>query len=310
MLPLMPFALESFDLTPYDLVISSEAGPAKAIVTRPDAVHICYCHSPMRYIWDLYPQYKAEAGGLARLAMALTAPLLRIWDVTSAARVDHFVANSAYVAKRIKKFYGRSASVIHPPIDASRLAICEDGPDDYYICAGQITPYKRIDLAIEAFNQLRKPLVVIGAGITSELRKMAGPTIRFLGAVNDETIAHYFARCRALVFPGVEDFGMVPVEVMACGRPVIAFAGGGALETVADGNTGVLFGKQDSNSIVKAVQLYEITSAQYVPCELRKHAMNFHKSVFDSHMREFILSVLLETPKRQDQEVSKEKSVA
>lgn len=292
MLPLMPFALEAFDLTPYDLVISSESGPAKAIVTRTDAVHICYCHSPMRYIWDLHSQYKADSGRVTRLAMALTAPLLRTWDVTTAARVDHFIANSAYVAKRIKKFYRRSASVIYPPVDISRFAICKDGPQDYYICAGQITPYKRIDLAIEACNQLKVPLLVIGAGNTKKLRKIAGPTIRFLGAVDDQTMAHHIARCRALIFPGVEDFGIVPLEVMACGRPVIAFAQGGALETVIDGETGVLFSTQDSASIVNAVCLLEQNAKQYVPSQIRRHAMKFNKAAFHHHMHEFISNIL------------------
>lgn len=252
----------------------------------------------MRYIWDLYPQYRAEAGKLARSAMALTAPLLRVWDVTTAARVDYFIANSAHVAKRIKKFYGRSASVIYPPVDVSRFSIRKEGPEEYYLCAGQITPYKRIDLAIEAFNQLVRPLVVIGAGITPQLRKMAGPTIRFLGAVDDETMAHYFARCRALVFPGVEDFGIIPLEVMACGRPVIAFARGGAMETIADGKTGILFYAQDTASIVKAVHLFELNTTRYKPEEIRKYAMKFNKSVFDFRIREFISSTL-EAHKRQ-----------
>ena len=182
MLPLMPMALESLDLTPYDLVISSEAGPAKGVITRPDAVHVCYCHSPMRYIWDLYPQYYANAGGLTRLAMSLTSPGLRTWDVATSARVDHFIANSAYVAKRIEKFYRREASVIHPPVDLSRFSLAGTA-QDYYLCAGQITPYKKIEIAVEAFTRLNMPLVVIGSGATSALKKAAGPSITFLGAV-------------------------------------------------------------------------------------------------------------------------------
>lgn len=185
MLPLMPFALESFDLTAYDLIISSEAGPAKGIIPRPDALHICYCHSPMRYIWDLYPQYRAKAGFVSRLVLSLTAPFLRAWDVSTAARVDYFIANSTYVAKRIEKFYRRKATVIHPPVSIEKFSIAKD-IGDYYLCAGQITPYKRIDIAVAAFTKMNKPLLVIGSGVTPELRKMAGSNIRFLGPVDDD----------------------------------------------------------------------------------------------------------------------------
>lgn len=187
MLPLMPFALESFDLTSYDLVISSEAGPAKGVITRPDAVHICYCHSPMRYIWDLYPQYRAQASFPARAMMSFTAPLLRQWDVTAAARVDRFIANSAYVAQRIEKFYRRSATVIHPPVNTSRFTISSQ-PGDYYLCAGQITPYKKVEIAVEACSRLGRKLVVIGSGVTPEMRRKAGPSVQFLGSVDDVTM--------------------------------------------------------------------------------------------------------------------------
>jgi glycosyltransferase involved in cell wall biosynthesis len=287
MLPLMPFALESFDLTPYDLVISSEAGPAKGIVTRPDAVHICYCHSPMRYIWDLYPQYHASSGRVTRAAMSITSPLLRAWDVSTSARVDHFIANSAYVAKRIEKFYRRSAEVIHPPVDIERFTI-SDEIGDYYLCAGQVTPYKRIDIAVEAFTRMGKPLVVIGSGVTDKLRRLAGLTVKFLGAVDDQEMARHFSHCKALVFPGVEDFGIVPLEVMASGRPVIAFARGGAMETVIDGKTGILFREQTVESLIKAVEIMETQLGAFSAQDIRSFAQGFGRSIFIAKLDQFI----------------------
>lgn len=287
LLPLMPFALESFDLSEYDLVVSSESGPAKGVISRPDSVHVCYCHSPMRYLWDLYPQYRSGAGPIARAAMSLTAPLLRAWDVSTAARVDRFVANSAYVARRIEKFYRRTADVIHPPVDADRFSIAAS-PGDYYLCAGQITPYKRIDLAVDAFTQNGRPLVVIGEGATPALRRRAGPNITFLGAVDDATMAHHFAHCRALVFPGIEDFGIVPLEVMASGRPVIAFARGGATETVVDGTTGILFDAQTVAALNAAVDEMERRVDDFSSSSIQMHARGFDRAVFRRKLEAYL----------------------
>lgn len=291
MLPLMPMALESFDLTPYDLIISSEAGPAKGIIPRPDAVHVCYCHSPMRYIWDLYPQYYANAGKLTRLGMRLFTPGLRTWDVTTAARVDHFIANSAYVAARIKKFYRREATVINPPVDLARFSIASD-VDDYYLCAGQVTPYKKIEIAVEAFTRMNKRLIVIGEGAPASLKKMAGPTIQFLGGVDDATMTRHLARCRALIFPGVEDFGIVPLEALASGRPVIAFARGGALETVIDGQTGILFHEQTPEALSAAVARLEAGGDSLAPEALQAFAARFQRSVFVENLRTFLQKVV------------------
>ena len=293
MLPLMPYALESFDLTGYDLIISSEAGPAKGIIPGPDALHICYCHSPMRYIWDLYPQYRAAAGVLTKALMSLTAPSLRQWDVSTSHRVDHFIANSEYVAKRIERYYRRSAHVINPPVNLSRFdknEISDTG--DYYICAGQVTPYKKIEIAIEACTRLKKRLLVIGAGVTEPLRKIAGPTIEFLGAVDDATMNYHFSNCRALLFPGVEDFGIVPLEVMASGKPVIAYAKGGALETVIDGQTGLHFHEQTPEALMNALTLFETLESRFTSSALKAHASNFDTALCKDRLANHIQSLL------------------
>lgn len=286
----MPFALESFDLTEYDLVISSEAGPAKGVVTRPDSIHICYCHSPMRYIWDLEPSYKNASGRFTRFILSVAGPYLRQWDVTTAARVDHFIANSEYVAKRIKKFYRRDAVVINPPVSLERFS-ANDEVDDVYLCAGQITPYKKLDVAIDAFNQMGKRLDIIGSGATDKLRRMAGPTIRFLGQCDDDQMAEKFARCKALIYPGVEDFGIVPLEVMASGRPVIAFARGGATETILDGKTGLLFHEQTAESLIEAIARFESGLLTGTPSEFQAHVANFSKEAFARKLRAFVKSV-------------------
>lgn len=291
MLPLMPQALESFDLSGYDLILSSEAGPAKGIIPPPDSVHICYCHSPMRYIWDLYPQYYRKSGWLARLAMRLTSSWLRAWDVTTSARVDHFIANSAFVAKRIEKFYRREATVIHPPVDVSRFGI-SDAPENYYLCAGQVTPYKRIDIAIEACTRLNRRLIVIGSGVTKEMKRQAGPTITFLDKVDDQAMARYFRNCRALIFPGVEDFGIVPLEVMASGRPVLAYRRGGAVETVIEGQTGLFFDKQTADSLIDAITRYEARCDDFDPILIRGHAQGWNRDIFKDRLQAFIAACL------------------
>ncbi len=291
MLPLMPFALESLDLTPYDLVISSEAGPAKGIVPRPDALHICYCHSPMRYIWDLQPEYMRESGWMTRAMLSLSGPVLRHWDVTTAARVDHFIANSRFVARRIEKFYRRQATVIHPPVDLARFSIAAS-PGDYFLCAGQITPSKRIDLAVEAFSRNGLPLRVVGDGVTPQLRAAAGPNIQFLGPLDQAGMEEQFAGCQALVFPGVEDFGIVPLEVMASGRPVIAFGRGGATETILPGRTGLFFDEQTPESLGAAVRDFVRQRERFDPATIRAHAARFDAAHFATRLSGFIADKL------------------
>lgn len=287
MLGLMPYALESFDLSAYDLIISSEAGPAKGIVPRPDALHICYCHSPMRYIWDQYYQYRASSGLLTRILMSVLAPRLRQWDVTTSARVDHFIANSRYVARRIEKYYRRTATVIHPPVELSKFAT-SDVVEDVYLCAGQVTPYKRIDIAVEAFNRMGKRLDIVGGGVSDALRKLAGPTIRFLGVLDDDALAEKFAKSKALIYPGIEDFGIVPLEMMASGRPVIAYAKGGATETVREGVTGLLFHEQTANGIIDAVRRFENGEVCGSIDEIRAHVETFSSQRFVAEMSAFV----------------------
>jgi glycosyltransferase involved in cell wall biosynthesis len=258
-LPLMPLALEQLDLSGYDLIISSESGPAKGIIPPPSAVHLCYCHSPMRYVWNMFHEYRERSGLLTRLAMPFFSHYLRMWDVTSAARVDHFVANSHNVAARIRRYYGREADVIPPPVDVDAFERVTDGErEDYMLMVGELVAYKRPELAVQAFNQMKARLVVIGGGeMLAKMRRLAGPTVSVLGPRPFADLRYHYARCRALIFPGEEDFGIVPVEAMASGTPVIAYGRGGALETVDPTFSGVLFDEQSVEAIIAAVLAFE-----------------------------------------------------
>lgn len=259
-LPFMPRALEELDLSSYDLVVSSEAGPAKGVIPPPGVPHLCYCHSPMRYLWDQYHSYHQDAGLMARHLMPHVAHHMRQWDVTSAARVDRFVANSNHVAARIKSYWRSEASVVHPPVAIEEFApVPADERGDFYLWLGELTPYKNPGLAVEAFRVLDRPLVVIGGPDRQRhaLARLAGPKTRFLGRVSDAEMRAHLARCRALIFPGEEDFGIVPVEAMAAGRPVIAYGKGGILDTVVDGETGYFFHEQSIDDLVDAVLKFE-----------------------------------------------------
>ena len=283
-LPLMPAALESLNLSGYDLVISSEAGPAKGVIAPPDAYHLSYIHSPMRFLWDQYHVYRDGAGWAARTMMPVMAPALRQWDVTSAARVDAFLANSNHVASRVRKYWRRDAEVLHPPVDVARFApapISERG--DFYLWAGELAPYKRADIAIEAFRRLGLPLVVIGGPDKTRLRLAANApeNVKFLGKTDFATLKWHMARCRALIFPGEEDFGLVPVEVMASGRPVIAYGRGGALDTVIHGQTGWLFEHQSIDGLVNAVREAEAAGpSAFDPDRIVAHAAQFNEQTF------------------------------
>ncbi len=291
-LPLMPMALEQLDLRGYDLIISSESGPAKGIIPPADALHICYCHTPMRYIWNMYHDYRDNAGRLARLMMPPLSHYLRMWDVTSAARVDSFVANSTTVARRIHRYYGASSVVIHPPVDTAAFSVVAPSElAEYYLMAGELVSYKRPDLAIRAFNEMQLQLVVIGGGeMLDEIRRLAGPTVTVLGSQPFDVLKQHYARCRALIFPGEEDFGMVPVEAMASGRPVVAFGRGGATETIAPGVSGVFFAEQSVESICAAIRA--LTVLEIDPQKIAAHAAQFGREQFFQKMRAHIDELL------------------
>lgn len=291
-LPLMPMALEELDLGHYDLVISSESGPAKGVITRPGATHICYCHSPMRYVWDQYHTYRAEAGPLERAAMPFVFHRMRQWDVTSAARVDRFIANSRFVRDRIRKYYRRDADVVHPPVDLHSFSVSNDN-DGYYLFVGELLSYKRPDIAVAACGILDRPLLVVGDGPElQKLKSISSPKTQFLGRVDKSLLVQYYANCRALLFPGVEDFGIVPLEAMASGKPVIAFGRGGALDTVVDGETGLFYGEESAPALADAIERFEKKSLTFDPAVSRARAEMFSVESFKETMRAIINGAL------------------
>lgn len=279
-LPLMPFAIEHLDLRAYDLVISSESGPAKGVITAPDALHLCYCHTPMRYVWNMYHDYSGRKSAPMRWMTQWLLHRLRQWDCQSADRVDGFVANSHNVAQRIRKYYRREAAVVYPPVDVE-FYDHEAPREDFYLYVGQLTRYKRADIAVEAFTRCGRKLVLIGDGEDAQaLRKMAGPTVTFLGRQPAEVLRDNYARCRALVFPGEEDFGIVPVEAMAAGAPVIAFDRGGVRETVVPDLSGVLFGEQTPEALLSAIAAFERTEARFQRKRIVAQARHFSRNAF------------------------------
>ena len=284
-LPLFPAAIESFDLSGYELILSSSHVCAKGVIPAPEALHICYCHTPARYAWDLGPLYLRRLNPLLRAYASAVMHRLRVWDVTASARVDHFIANSRFVAQRIRRYYHRSATVIHPPVDTAYFTPGEE-QGGYWLVVSRLTAYKRVDLAVEAFGRLGLPLVVIGDGPERRrLQRRAGPNVTFLGAVSRGEVRDAMRRCRGLIYPGKEDFGITPVEAQATGRPVVALGAGGALESVVDGVTGVLFGEQAPEALCEAV-----TRCAALPFDreaIRRHALQFDREVFCRKMVAF-----------------------
>ena len=290
-LPLFPTAIQQFDLSGFDLVITSNHCVAKGVRVPPDALHICYCHTPMRYIWGLYDEYfgKDRAGLLTRAGMRLFVTHLRRWDVQTAANPQHFVANSEHIRERIKTIYHRDADVIYPPVNTSHFQLSRGG-GRYFLVVSAFVPYKRVDLAIDAFNLLGDRLVIVGDGPeTARLRASARGNIEFVGWQSDEQLKEYYAGCIALIFPGEEDFGIVPLEAMATGKPVVAYARGGALETVIQSaavRTGVLFKHQTRDSLVAAVK--EVKETRFDPEALRSFALRFDREIFKLKMKEYL----------------------
>jgi glycosyltransferase involved in cell wall biosynthesis len=294
-LPLFPKAVEAFDLRGYDLVLSSSHCVAKGARRAPGARHVSYCFTPMRYVWDLYDDYFGRrAGPLVRALMPPVAAALRRWDRRSSVRVDDFVAISRHVASRIQRRYGRSAEVIYPPVDVQRFDLADGDAEDFYLVVSALVPYKRVDLAIEAVNRLGRRLLVVGSGPEARaLRRVARPDVEFLGWRSDAEIADLYRRCRAVLFPGVEDFGIVPLEAMAAGRPVVAFAAGGALETVVppgtgDPPTGLFFDVQTVDALVDALRRLESGAIAFDSKALRARAEEFDRPRFRERIAAFL----------------------
>jgi glycosyltransferase involved in cell wall biosynthesis len=299
-LPLFPAAVERFDLRGYDLVLSSSHCVAKS-AAAPGGLHVSYCFTPMRYVWDMYGDYIGPGTGLLpRLVMPALAAALRRWDRATSRRVHHFVAISRHVAERIQRCYGRPAEVIYPPVEAQRFRLAEEEPEDFYLVVSALVPYKRLDLAVEAATGLGRRLLVVGTGPEERrLKARAGRTVEFLGWRDDAEIAGLYRRCRALLFPGLEDFGIVPLEAMAAGRPVIAYAAGGALETVVplDGDeppTGVLFAEQTVDGLAQAIRRCEAAAHQFQPKALRARAEQFDRPRFRQRMAAYLEARLAE----------------
>jgi glycosyltransferase involved in cell wall biosynthesis len=284
-LPLFPFAIEGLRPDGFDLVLSSSHCVAKAVRTPPSTMHVCYCHTPMRYVWDEYDAYfgRDRAAWPVRAAMRVLAPALRHWDRRTTGRVDAFIANSAFVRGRIRRLYGRDATVVHPPVNIERFAPARHRTETYLIVSALVA-YKRIDRAIAAFNALNRPLAIAGDGPErGRLQRMAGRHITFLGRVSDREVARLMARCRAFIIPGVEDFGITPVEAQAAGAPVIALAAGGARETVIDRGppgttTGVLFDEPSPAALARAIRRFETMA--FDPAVLRRNAARFSAARF------------------------------
>jgi glycosyltransferase involved in cell wall biosynthesis len=292
-LPLFPSAIETFDLDDVDVVISTSHCAAKAVVPTGRAVHLCYCHSPMRYAWDQFDAYfgRDRLGPVSHALARHTLAWLARWDRATARRVDRFVAISRFVADRIARYYNRRATVIYPPVDVEFFTPDNGPADPYLLVVSALVPYKRLDVAIGAAARLRVPLKVIGTGPDDRrLRAMAGPDVEFLGSVDDVTLREYYQHARALVLPAEEDFGIAPVEAMACGRPVVAFARGGAIESVVDGQTGVLVPEQSVDAFAAAFSAVEHQS--FDPAHLVAHARQFSRERFDHEWRAFMHDTL------------------
>ena len=291
-LQLFPYAIESFDLSDYDLIISSSGFVAKGVLTHQNQTHICYCHSPMRYAWDLYHKHLKETGlnkGLKSWYVKRVLHKLRIWDIASLNRVDHFVANSHHIAKRIKKIYNRSATVIYPPVDIDKFKI-ETNKEDYYVTASRLVSHKKVKLIAQAFSQMKdKKLLIIGDGPEmQDIKSFASKNIKLLGFVDDSSLIEIIQKAKAFVFAAEEDFGIAPVEAQACGTPVICLGKGGCKETIINKKTGLFFYNQEVGDIVEAINDFE--KLNFDPEIVRENAIRFSKQRFEKEFEDFVKS--------------------
>lgn len=290
-LPLMPAAVERFDLSQFDIVISDSSAYSKGVITQSYTTHISYIHSPTRYLWSDAYKYLGGLSGAEKLFKKMLPPILtrlRQWDFIAAQRPDYIVSNSHFVARRIEKYYRRKPdAVIYPPVEINKFKISSK-IEDYFLLISRFRPYKRVDLAVSAFNKLKMPLKIIGTGDDTYLKKIAGPYIEFLGFVKDEEKAKYLSHCKALIHPQEEDFGIAPLEAMASGRPVIAYGSGGALETVFDGKTGVFFNEQNWESLAETIIKFQVKD--FNPEEIHSHALRFSKDQFKKNITDFVNS--------------------
>ncbi len=294
-LPLFPRAIESLDLSGYELVISTSHCVAKGAMTQPDALHVCYCFTPMRYVWDRYDDYfgPGRLPAPLRWLMRPIAAWLRRWDVRSAARVHRFVADSAYVAERIRRYYGRDAEVIHAPVDTNFFTPGDDRPGEYDLVVSALAPYKRLELVLEAYRGTGRPLRIVGSGPERTRLEQRAPTeASFLGYVPDERLRELYRGCRVVIMPGVEDFGIVPLEAMACGRPAIVFGEGGGPETVVEGVTGLIFRKATAKALRLAVD--SLKGVRFNSQTLRERAEAFGRDAFEARLKAFLDNALAE----------------
>ncbi len=289
-LQLFPLAIESLDVSNFDIILSSSSSIAKGVLTNQNQLHICYCHSPMRYAWNLHFDYLKSKGlqsGIIGFYARHVLHKIRQWDVINSYRVDYFIANSHYIAKRIKKVYNRDATVIYPPVNTDEFQLYEE-KETYYVAAGRLVSYKKIDIIIQAFNNLtKKKLYIVGDGPEkTKLKKLASDHIQFLGNISQKKLVTLLQRAKAFVFAADEDFGILPVEAQSCGTPIIAYKKGGLLETVIENETGVFFDKQVPESIVDAINRFE--KIHFPPYKIRQNALRFSKDRFEREMKTFI----------------------
>lgn len=290
-LPLFPLAIEQFDLSGYDVILSSSHAVAKGVLTNANQLHISYVHTPIRYAWDLYHQYLRESGldkGLKGKLAKYFLHKIRIWDMSTINRVDHYIANSHYIARRIKKVYGKESTVIYPPVDVEKFEMREQ-KEEFYMTASRMVPYKKIDMIVEAFSKTDKKLVVIGTGPDMEkIKAKAGNNIELMGYQSDAVMIDMMQRAKAFVFAAEEDFGITPVEAQACGTPIICLGQGGTKETVIDGITGVHFMEQTVQALGEAVERFEKHHDSFDPQKIRENAMRFSKERFEREIKAFV----------------------